>query len=99
MRLNKYMLTQRIKEKINCTNESAKMFIEILSEIIFEEMMQDNEVSFGDLGVFSIMRRKERQGVNPSTKEKMKLKPTAQIKFRSFRRVKDLTTKKLATTL
>ena len=71
MTLNKKMLAMRFREIAECTHADAKFVIDTLSEIMVEELAQNNRVMFGKIGTLSVSHRKERSGYNPGTKEKM----------------------------
>ena len=70
MTLNKRQLCSRFRELAGCTHADAKYVVDTLSNIIIEELSQDNRVIFGKVGTFSIKHRKERIVFNPMTQSK-----------------------------
>ncbi|CAB4121291.1 HimA Bacterial nucleoid DNA-binding protein [uncultured Caudovirales phage] len=86
-KVNLLQLSHLLSEKSNITIAYAKKIIKDLSNIILDNIKQDINVSFGDLGVLVPTIRKERRGINPTNGKHMMIPVKKTIKFKSFLRV------------
>ena len=64
--------------------------IDMAISVIKHEVSQDNSVSLLGFGTFKKLRRKAREGVNPSTGERMQIEATNVPKFVPGKHFKEL---------
>jgi nucleoid DNA-binding protein len=61
--------------------EQARKAVEALLEGITQSLKKGETISLRDLGTFKCVQRKARQGVNPRTGEKIKIKARKAVRF------------------
>ncbi|HPY95761.1 MAG TPA: HU family DNA-binding protein [Candidatus Cloacimonadota bacterium] len=69
--MTKDYLVRKIAEDAKLTIKQANIVVNSFINEITEALCQGEKVSFVGFGSFSVTERKERQGINPSTKEKI----------------------------
>ena len=72
--------------------ESKKKSIEAVDaflDIILKELSKGGEVAFPGFGVFRVVKRAARMGVNPKTGEKIQIAASTKPKFRAGKLFKD----------
>jgi DNA-binding protein HU-beta len=72
--MNKQELIDAIAEKTGLSKADAKRSIEAFTETVTSQLKKGNAVRLIGFGTFSVRKRKARQGVNPQTKEAIKIK-------------------------
>lgn len=87
--LNKKELTDRIAEEYNMQKNESEELIEFILDKITETLRQDGEVSLFGFGKFTVRHRRERPGINPATKERITIKASNAVAFRSAKALKD----------
>ena len=72
---------------------SKKQAIEMV-ELVLNEIMNavkaGEEVAFSGFGIFKVVDRKARMGVNPKTGEKIQIAASRKLKFRAAKAFKEL---------
>jgi len=63
--------------------EQARMAVESLLAGITQSLKKGETVSLRDLGTFKCVQRKARQGINPRTGEKIRIKARKAVRFSS----------------
>ena len=63
-------LAERIHIKLGYSKEEAKDFVNIFFETIIENLLKEKKIKISKLGTFDLLRKKQRVGRNPKTKEK-----------------------------
>jgi DNA-binding protein HU-beta len=74
------------------TNESKKKSGEVLDTFlgVFEETLKKGEsIQFIGFGTFNVIKKKERMGINPKTKQKIKIPAKKVIKFKAGKKLAD----------
>jgi nucleoid DNA-binding protein len=61
--------------------EQARRAVEALLEGITQSLKKGETISIRDLGTFKCVQRKARQGINPRTGEKIKIKARKAVRF------------------
>ena len=76
--------------KATQTNKKiAGIFLDTLSAIAYKTAKKDGEFVVPGFGKLVKQKRKARTGINPSTKQKIKIPARTVIKFRVFKVAKD----------
>ena len=88
--MNKTDLIQEIADKANGSKSEAQRFFEAFTDVVTEELKkEDGEVQITGFGKFYVQKREAREGVNPQTKEKMKIPASKVPKFTAGNSLKD----------
>jgi nucleoid DNA-binding protein len=72
-----------LMEKTLGDREQARKAVDSLLEGIVQALKKGESVSLRELGTFKCVQRKARQGINPRTGEKIKIKARKAVRFSS----------------
>ncbi len=87
--MNKADLVKEVVEKAGLKKKDAEAAVNALFSAIKEALKKGEKVTVVGFGTFEVVERKEREGVNPATKEKIKI-PAAKVpKFRPSASLKE----------
>ncbi|MEG1406142.1 MAG: HU family DNA-binding protein [Alistipes sp.] len=79
--MNKKELTAQVAIETGLTTVVASRTIDAVFEKIKESLEKDEPTTIMGFGSFTISARKERRGVNPSTKQPMTISARRVVKF------------------
>jgi DNA-binding protein HU-beta len=79
--MNKNDLAQQVATRAGLDNNQARRAVEAVVETIADELSSGGDVSISGFGKFSVSDRAARQGVNPSTGEKIQIAASRAAKF------------------
>lgn len=88
-KLTKKEIISKIAEIVEITNQDVELTINTLVSIIVSELQIGHEITLPGLGTFSKQLRPEKIGINPSTKEKIKIPQKNVPKFKAAKNLKD----------
>lgn len=88
-KINKGMLVDALSAKTDLSKKDVEMVIDALIEEITSQLQSRNQVAFTGFGTFSTSDRAARQGVNPSTGEKIQIAATTVPKFKAGKSLKE----------
>jgi DNA-binding protein HU-beta len=71
--VNKTELIEEIAERTDSSKDEAQRYIETFAGTIAEALKGGEEVQITGFGKFYVRKQKAREGVNPQTKEKMRI--------------------------
>ena len=80
--MNKTELVQAIAEKTNLTKVKAKHALDATLMSIAGALKKDDKVALIGFGTFMVVKKEERQGINPATKEKITIPARKVVKFK-----------------
>ena len=72
--MNKSELVDKVVEKVDLTKKDSEKVVTAVFESITESLANDEKVQLVGFGTFEVRSRKEREGRNPATGEKMTVK-------------------------
>jgi DNA-binding protein HU-beta len=89
--MNKSGLVEAVQEIIgdDCSKASAEKAVTAVLEGIIQGVKNDGDVQIIGFGTFSVVQRAARTGVNPKTKEKIKIPASKAVKFKAGSKLKD----------
>ncbi|AJM71862.1 HU family DNA-binding protein [Mycoplasma yeatsii] len=73
----------------NISKADAEKVVNRLFEAISNHLISGKEVSVAGFGKFSISERAAREGINPSTGEKIKISASKSAKFKPAKQLKE----------
>ncbi len=79
--MNKSQLIDAIAADSGLTKADSQRAVESLLDTVTKTLKKGDEVSITGFGKFSVVKRAARQGVNPQTGEKVKIKASKAPKF------------------
>ncbi|MBA4116473.1 MAG: HU family DNA-binding protein [Rubrobacter sp.] len=87
--MNKTELIKEIAEKADGSQSEAQRFFEAFEEVVKDELKKGEDIQITGFGKFYVQERAAREGVNPQTKEKMKIPASKVPKFTAGNALKD----------
>ena len=90
--MNKEELIEEVRKDLGAetTRAAAERAVIAVIEAIKKGVKKDKNVQLIGFGTFHVVKRAARTGINPQTKEKMKIKASRAIKFKPGTRFKAL---------
>jgi DNA-binding protein HU-beta len=79
--MNKSQLIDAVAADSGLTKTDSARAIESLLDTVTRTLRKDGEVNITGFGKFSVVKRAARQGVNPRTGERLKIKASKAPKF------------------
>jgi DNA-binding protein HU-beta len=71
--MNKTELIEEIAERTDSSKADAQRYVDTLEKVVTEALTSGEEVQITGFGKFYVREQKAREGVNPQTKEKMRI--------------------------
>ena len=81
--MNRTELAAAVAEKTGMTKVDAKKAVNAALEAIEGALVANEQVALLGFGTFAVVERPERQGVNPSTGEKITIAAKKAVKFKA----------------
>ena len=88
--MNKAALIEQMAKETKLPKSSCKKCLESFIKTVEGSLKKNKTVVLTGFGTFSVMKRKERVGVNPATGAKMKIPARKVPKFKAGKKLKDL---------
>ncbi len=81
--MNKSELISEVAKKTNLTQKDIGKTIEAFMDVIKDTLKKGDKITLVGFGTFEVRKRKATTGINPQTKEKIKIpaKKFAKLKF------------------
>ncbi|MCQ2749000.1 MAG: HU family DNA-binding protein [Clostridia bacterium] len=92
--MNKMELVSALADKTDMTKKASEEAINAMTEIISKQLKKGDKVQLVGFGTFETSKRAARTGVNPKTREKIKIASTKVPKFKAGKALKDLVNNK-----
>ena len=87
--MNKSELVAALAADSDLTKKDAEGVLNSLIDNIKKALKKGDKVSLTGFGTFEVSKRKARDGINPQTGEKIKIKATKLPKFKAGKNFKD----------
>ena len=87
---NKESVAEAIARKIGLSKRQAQESLSVVLEEIQKALSKGEEVVLTGFGKFQVIERRERQGINPKTGEKITIPAQKVPKFRPGKALKDI---------
>lgn len=87
--MNKKELVQNIVENSLLTKKDVDEIVTNVFEEISKALANGESVDIFGFGKFEVTERKERDGINPATKERIRIKASKNVKFKPAKSLKD----------
>jgi len=81
MAIKKTQLAQRLADKMGVSKKQALDFIDTFVSEITELMKAGEKVNITGFGIFKVLDRKAREGINPKTGERIHIPASKKPKF------------------
>ena len=87
---NKKSISEAIAEKHDLTKKEAGDIVDLVFDTISDTLKDGGRVDITGFGKFEVKTRAARTGINPRTKEKIKIKAAKVPAFKASKTLKDL---------
>ena len=87
--LNKKALVESVSEKLGITKKDATVAVDTVFEEIASTLANGGKADISGFGKFEVNERPERMGINPATKEPLKIAASKAPKFKAAKALKD----------
>jgi len=87
--MNKSEFADYIAQKNNIKKSEAENIINIFTDGLISSIGEGKELSLIGFGSFTINKVAVREGINPKTKEKLKIEAYNQVRFKVGQKLKD----------
>ena len=88
--LKKAQLAENVAEKLNMSKKQGAEILDAVVEEISSALGRGDKINITGFGVFKVMDRKERMGVNPKTGERIKIAASKRPKFTPGKVLKEM---------
>ncbi|MBT4595073.1 HU family DNA-binding protein [bacterium] len=88
--MNKAALIELMAKETEMSKAACKIALEAFVEVVGVSLKKGTSVVLTGFGTFSVMKRKERVGVNPATGAKMRIPRKKVPKFKAGKQLKDI---------
>lgn len=88
--MNKSELIRSVAAKAGLTNKQAEAAYDAVVASIVEAFHDDEKVQLIGFGTFELKKKPAREGINPRTKEKVRIEATCVPAFKPGKAFKDL---------
>ncbi len=80
--MNKTELINAVAEKAGLSKADSKKAVDAFSEVITDALKSGDKVALIGFGTFSVNEKPAREGINPATKQKIKIAAKKVAKFK-----------------
>ena len=87
--MNKTELIAVVAEKAELSKKDAEKAIKAFTDAVSEELVKGGKIQLVGFGTFEVAERAAREGINPLTKQPMKIAASKAPKFKAGKGLKD----------
>jgi DNA-binding protein HU-beta len=87
--VNKTELVEQIAQRTDSSKAEAQRYVDTLEKVVGEALKGGEEVQITGFGKFYVQKREAREGVNPQTREKMRIPASKVPAFSAGRGLKE----------
>lgn len=91
--MNKTETIQAIAKETGMTNADSKMALEGILKVFTNTFSAGDDIILTGFGNFKVVQRKARNGINPKTKETIKIAAKKAITFKPSKNLKEIINK------
>lgn len=86
--MNKTELINSLSEETTFSKKDVTRLLDALTRIVERTLKRGDKLQWSGFGTFNVSRRPERIGINPATKERIKLPATVVARFKPGKNLK-----------
>lgn len=87
--MTKAELIAEVAKKTELSKKDSEAALEAMIEIVKKTVKKEGSFRYPGFGTFTLKKRKARSGINPLTKEKIKIKASKTVSFKPAQGFKD----------
>lgn len=88
--MNKTEFVAAVADKAGVDKKVADAIVKAYSEVVADQLKNGEKIQLVGFGTFEVSERAAREGINPLTKEKIKIKASKSPKFKAGKALKDM---------
>jgi DNA-binding protein HU-beta len=88
-KVNRTQLIEELATRLGTSKAQAEKFLNIFVDTIADQLKKGNEVNITGFGVFRVVSRKSRMGVNPKTRQPMKIQASTSVGWKVGKTLKE----------
>ena len=88
--MNKTELVAAIAEQAELSKKDSEKALKAFIDVVSDELKKGEKIQLVGFGTFEVIERAAREGRNPLTGEKMKIKASKAPKFKAGKALKDM---------
>lgn len=88
--MNKTELINSLSEETTFSKKDVTRVLDALTRIVIRALKKGDKLQWSGFGTFTVVRRAERQGINPSTKQRITIHETRVAKFKPGKNLKEM---------
>ena len=88
--MNKTELVAAIAEQAELSKKDSEKALKAFIDVVSDELKKGEKIQLVGFGTFEVIERAAREGRNPLTGEKMKIKASKAPKFKAGKALKDV---------
>ncbi len=92
--MNKAELVAALAASMDVKKKDAELFVKTFEEVVTAELKKGGKLQLVGFGTFEVGKRPSRTGINPRTKEAIKIPAAKTPKFKAGKALKDSVNKK-----
>lgn len=81
--MTKVEFVNKYAEKYECSKKDAVVIVDNMINTVMEVVSSGEKINITGFGVMEVKERKERKGINPTTKEPMTIPASKVIRFKA----------------
>lgn len=81
--MNKTDFIASVAEKAGLSKEQARKAVDAFATVVAEELQKGEKIALLGFGTFSVQDKPAREGINPSTKQKIQIPARKAVKFKA----------------
>ncbi len=87
--MKKAELIEAISTESNLTKMDVEKFLNSFTKVVINNVKEGNKISLSGFGSFEKVERSAREGINPTTKQKIQIKAKSVPKFKAAKLFKE----------
>ena len=92
--MNKTELVDAIAKQAGLSKKDAEASVKAFTDVVSKALKKGDKVQLVGFGTFEVSKRAAREGKNPQTGEKIKIKASKAPKFKAGKALKDIVNKR-----
>jgi len=92
--MNKSQLIAAIASKTELSKKDSEKAVKAFVDVVTEELKKGEKVQLVGFGTFEVAKRAAREGINPKTKETIKIPASKAPKFKAGKSLKEVVNSK-----
>ena len=80
---------KRVEERTGLSKKDVSAVVAEFTDVIVDAVISDQKLNIKGFGTFKMVERSAREGINPKTKESIKIKASKSMSFKVSDKVKE----------